>query len=193
LAEHHEPTRWRVDAHDVIDRVGGGWDSFAAENGAPGLMGRSVLGRSLHDFVAGDENRRIHRQLLRAVRARRAPIALPFRCDSPDLRRHMRLEMRPAGDDAVEFQAILLRVEPRAHLRLLDASQPRSHRLVVCCSFCHRIRAEEHGGWLEIDTAAERMGLLETERPPALAHGVCPSCKERLLRLRDRPAGEPAE
>lgn len=190
MAEHPQPTTWRVDARDVIDHVGGGWDSFAAENDAAELVGKSVVGRVLHDFIVGDENRRIHRHLLRAVRAQREPLSLPFRCDSPDLRRHMRLDMRPAGGDAVEFQAVLLRTEKRPHLRLLDPREPRSYGLVVSCSFCHRIREDEHGGWLEIDTAVERMGLLACEHPPRLAHGVCPDCKERLLRLRDPGADD---
>lgn len=188
MAEHHhEPSVWQVDAHDVIEAVGGGWDAFAAENDAPGLVGRSVLGRSIHEFIAGDEIRRIHRHLLRAVRAHREPLSLAFRCDSPDLRRHMRLEMKPLGNSAVEYRAVLLRAEKRPHLRLLDPRGPRSPALVVCCSLCHKIRGKDGGDWLEIDSAAERLGLLVSEPPPRLAHGVCPSCKARLLqRIRDR-------
>lgn len=191
--EPPEPTTWRVDAHDVIDAVGGAWDSFAAENGAPALVGKSVVGRSLHDFIAGEESRRIHRQLLRAVRSQREPLSLPFRCDSPDVRRHMRLEMHPAGGDAVAFRAVLLRAEKRPHLRLLDPDEPRSPGLVVSCSFCHRIREQEGGGWLDIDTAAERLGLLVASHPPRLAHGVCPACKARLLRLRDLGPDDPTD
>jgi len=192
MAEHHEPTIWQVDAHDVIEAVGGGWDSFAAENGAAGLAGKAVVGRALHEFIAGDEMLRIHRHLLRAVRAHQEPLSLPFRCDSPDVRRHMRLEMRSAGGDAVEFRAVLLRAEKRPHLRLLDPTEPRSTALVVSCSFCHKIREGEGAGdWLEVDTAAERMGLLISSRPPRLAHGVCPACRTRLLRLRDRDPEEP--
>lgn len=178
-----EPTVWQIDEHDVIESVGGGWDAFAKDNEAAGLAGTGVVGRSLYEFIAGDELRRIHGHLLRSVRTHGTPLSLPFRCDSPDARRFMRLEMRLAGADAVEFRAVLLRAEKRPHLRLLDAGEPRSRSFVVSCSFCHRIRdRESDASWLEIDAAVERMGLLLSSLPPRLVHGVCPACKARILR-----------
>jgi len=191
MNEPNEPSIWQIDGGDLIETVGGGWDAFAKENDASDLAGKSVVGRSLFDFIAGDEVRRVHQHLLRSVRRFRTPLAVPFRCDSPDLRRHMRLEMRPAGGGAVEFRAVLLRAERQPHLRLLDAAEPRSYAFVVSCSFCHKIREKDEGGeWMEVDTAADRLGLLVLQRPPRLVHGVCPSCKATLGRLRDRDVDE---
>lgn len=187
-SEPTEPTIWEIDANDVITSVGGGWGSFARGNGAPALADRAVVGRSLLDFVDGDEVRRLYRMFLRAVRSHGLSLSIPFRCDSPDLRRDMQLEMTGRSRGGVAFRSVLLRSEPRAPVHLLDQRRARRPELVVSCSFCHAIRLPE-GGWLGLDRAVLRLPLLAAEQPPRLAHGVCTSCSARLRRGLERGDG----
>ncbi len=170
---------WTIDRENVLTAVGGDWDAFAASNEAASLCGASVVGRSLFEFIEGEETQRIYRLLLRRVRALDAPILVPFRCDSPELRRHMRLEIEPLSGRAIEFRGVLVAAEPRPHLQLLARSAPRLGPLLVSCSFCLRIRLPNEE-WVEAEDAVVRLGLLTREAAPRLAHGVCPACKARL-------------
>jgi len=56
---------WTIDRENVITSVGGDWDAFAESNDAASLCGSSVVGRSLFDFISGEETQRIYRLLLR--------------------------------------------------------------------------------------------------------------------------------
>ncbi|HEY8155574.1 MAG TPA: hypothetical protein VII72_15715 [Myxococcota bacterium] len=163
----------------MITSVGADWNAFAAANDGAALTGSRVVGRSLFDFIAGDETRRIYQLLLRRVRALDAPILLPFRCDSPDARRHMRLEIRPGRERGVEFRGVCLRSETRRHLRLVSASEPRPRALLVSCSFCLLVQVPPKS-WLEAEDAVVRLRLLDGDAPPRLVYGVCPACKTRL-------------
>jgi len=177
-----QPTIWRVGADDVITAVAGAWEAFATANGAPALASDAVVGRSLFDFIQGEEPQRIHRLLLLAVRSRSEgdTLAVPFRCDSPDMRRYMQLELACEDGGAVQFRATLLRAEPRPHLRLLDSAERRAPGLLVSGSFCLRIRGPDEA-WLDLDDAVARLELLGPA-PPKLVYGVCAECLGSLRR-----------
>ena len=125
------------------------------------------------------------------MRALDAPILVPFRCDSPELRRHMRLEIEPLRERAIEFRGVFVAAEPRPLLRLVARNASRSEALLVSCSFCLRIRLPDDE-WVEAEDAVVRLGLLARERIPRLAHGVCPACKARLHDRMDDVGEEPA-
>jgi hypothetical protein len=166
---------YTVDAEDRILSVSGRWVAFARENGAPELDARTVLGRSLWDFVAGEEIRSLYRAVFARVRSLDVPILLPFRCDSPGLRRYMRLVVSPLRDGRLRIDAVPVREEVRRHLVLLEASADRGGTPVPMCDQCKRILTPG-GEWLEPEDAAVRMRLLASDPVPDLAHGVCPRC-----------------
>ncbi len=189
MGEVGQTSVWTIDRDNVITSVGGDWDAFAESNDAASLCGSSVVGRSLFEFIAGEETQRIYRLLLHRARALDAPILVPFRCDSPAMRRHMRLEIEPLSERAIEFRGVLVAAEPRPHLRLLARNAPRSDALLVSCSFCLRVHLPEEE-WVEAEDAVVRLGLLTNERSSRLAHGICPACKAKLYGRRD-DMGEP--
>ena len=112
--------RYRVDATDRINWVDSWWLAFARENGAPELTADSVIGRSLWDFVSGADTRRLFKAIHERVRSSGAPVVLPFRCDSPSLRRHMRLTISREESQQLHYGSVLLRVEPQVLLPVLD-------------------------------------------------------------------------
>ena len=54
----------------------------------------AVVGRSsTWNFIQGAETVRLYQAILRRVRSNSSRVVVPFRCDAPTLRRHMRLEI----------------------------------------------------------------------------------------------------
>jgi hypothetical protein len=176
--------RYRVDAADVILSANPFWFAFAQENGAAELTERSVLGQSLWNFVEGEAVRRLYREIHARVRVSGRRVVLPFRCDSPLLRRHMRLTITREDEGALLYECILVRAEPQRRLAVLDAEQPRSDAFLTICSCCKRALLEPVG-WLDVEDIAARLKLFETQRVPRLHHVICPSCTHALREASD--------
>ena len=130
---------YTVDSEDRLRWVSPTWLAFARENGASELTAENVLGRSVWSYIADEPTRELYGVLLRQIRHRGVQVMLPFRCDSPRLRRFMRLTMRPLnGDGPVRFDGVLVKTESRRPVRLLDAAAPRSSDTLTLCSLCQR-------------------------------------------------------
>ena len=100
-----------LDGHDAITSVSPAWLAFARENGAQELTAQAVLGHSLWNFIQGAETVRLYQAILRRVRSNSSRVVVPFRCDSPTLRRHMRLEISSQPLGCVQFISVLQRVK----------------------------------------------------------------------------------
>src|SRR5450631_2450126 len=90
-----EPVSYQIDGHDDIISVNSAWKAFARSNGAPHLA-EQVVGRSLWEFVSDGTTRQVYRDLLVRVRGGRT-VTFSYRCDSPSLRRYMRMTMTPGA------------------------------------------------------------------------------------------------
>jgi hypothetical protein len=185
--------RYTVDARDVITSVSASWLAFARENGAPELTEAAVVGRLLWDFIDGAQTIQLYQAVLRRVRAAVLRIVLPFRCDSPNLRRHMRLEISCKDAGSIQFDGILERIEPTSALRLLEPRVVRSQDSVSLCSVCKRILVAT-SDWLEIEDAAARQRLFDREEVPQVQNLVCPRCLDEVDALlspgTDRNSGD---
>ncbi|HET7483881.1 MAG TPA: hypothetical protein VFJ64_00735 [Solirubrobacterales bacterium] len=174
-----ESLSYAIDEQDHLVRVDQGYYRFAEENG----WGEAAtsLGRSLWDYVAGEEMKKLQRMLVRRIREEVGSVELPFRCDGPDIRREMniRIVARPGGR-AVLFSAQLRSEEEREVPQpLLDPEVPRSESALTMCGWCDRFEVD--GGWVEVEEAARRLELFNRPELPALSHGICPDCNEMLL------------
>lgn len=163
-----------VDENDKLERASDSWDLFAAANDGQTVLWERVKGRSLWDFVSDRTTRGLYSDLLERVRAGR-PVSFPFRCDSPGVRRFLRMEMRPGGGGRVEFLVRAENVEPRPLQPL-----PSAGGLLRVCGWCRRVAAP--GGWLELEDAARDLGLFERETLPRATHGICEPCEDRVSR-----------
>jgi hypothetical protein len=161
---------YTLDVHDGIVGVGGDWDAFAVENGAPQLRAPAPIGRPFRDFVHGLELREALRLLFQSARRRGARCRLPFRCDAPDLRRHMEMDLEPGpeGELTIRCRALSLEARPR-----LPLPTPGAPRLEVACAWCLKMRLGS--AWVEPEEALRANGLLEGA-PFSLSHGICPPC-----------------
>lgn len=186
-SELAEEVRYSINSDDLLIEFNTGWDSFAKANDSPHLLGERIIRRSLWDFISGPETAQVHQALLRKVRAGKSPLRLPFRCDSPALRRHMELNMAQRDNGVIEYRCRLLKTEERTPAPPLPVSRKPS--LTPCtrmCSWCNRVDAG--GTWLEIEEAVAKMGLLDDDLQAPFTHTMCNDCLE--LTLDDEPDPE---
>lgn len=162
----------------TVAEIRGIWDDFARANAAGRLAVADVVGRDLCDFVSGPATRQVYEALIERVGRTRAPIQFTFRCDAPDTRRHMRMDVMGDGTGNVRFTSRILREEPRPSQALLSTDTDRSDETIVMCSWCKRVKLDEL--WLEVEEFVERTGLMEQERLPQLSHGLCPNCAAEM-------------
>lgn len=167
--------RYTIDRQDIITSVCPLWLAFARENGAPQLSQDAVVGQSLWQFIEGNETREMYQAILQHVRRDNTTSVISFRCDSPTLRRYMRLEFTPEADGSVQLDGVLERVEHTTPFNLLEKSFPRSPQLLTFCSCCKRILLETCG-WLELDDVEKRQQLQGKQLAPRMRHSVCPDC-----------------
>lgn len=173
---------YRIDAQDRLIRVGEPWQRFAEHNQGPPELSRpeAVIGRSLWDFITGIETRHLYQHLVSRARTGVRLSAIPFRCDSPQERRFLTLDIRLLGGQELEFRSTLVRSERRSALRLLDLQVPRSLQVVRLCSMCKAI-ALPPDRWLELEEGLQALRIFEEERMPQLTHGLCPPCFQRSM------------
>lgn len=169
--------RYRVDAGDVLAWVDDWFLAFARENGASELTWAEVLGRSLWEFIDDTATRDLYKHIHSRVRATGRQVVLPFRCDSPTLRRHMLLRITLVDSGDLMYEGVLTRAEPTAVLNVLDPAFPRSRAKLTLCSCCKRALVET-SGWLKVEDAVARLGLFEKPKAPRLNYTVCHECSE---------------
>jgi ferredoxin/flavodoxin---NADP+ reductase len=139
-----------IDGEDRLVQVDKGFYRFAAENGWDDSG--SSLGRSLWDFVAGEELKKLQRMLIRRVRGEAGDVQLPFRCDSPGARREMDIHIAPSSAGTlVQFKAHLRSEEPREFQPLLDPEADRAEEMIEMCGWCDRFRVGDE--WVEVEEA----------------------------------------
>lgn len=171
----------RIDRNDRIIFVNDNWLSFASENGAPGLSERRVLNQSLWDFISGWQVR--HLYLLLLNRLRKLPgahVIIPFRCDSPEVRRFMEMDVHSLGQGVIEFKSRVVRIEARNEAAHQVKSAQWANESLNVCSICNKIQIGK-SEWLEIDEAIARYNLLSEGHLPQLTYGRCSSCYGMLL------------
>jgi hypothetical protein len=171
---------YAIDDRDRLIKVDDGYYRFAEENGWDGVG--DSLGRSLWDFVAGHEVKKLQRLLLRRVREGVRDVELPFRCDGPDTRREMDIRIAADRSGRVVLFSARLRTEEEWEepQPLFDPSAQRDDDdFLPMCAWCDRFLVD--GEWVEVEEAAKRLELFRRSEMPTLDHGICPQCSGALL------------
>jgi hypothetical protein len=169
---------YSIEADDTLGSVSEAWLEFARENRADELTRENVLGRPIWRFIAGDETRRLYEGLFQRVRSGDEAIEVPFRCDSPDRFRMMRLVLRPGRQGRIECEGILVREQERPFYSILDKAFPHSDARLRMCSLCKRVHAFDLR-WMELEDGIREMRLFDTTEPPELDYVICDACSAR--------------
>ncbi|MGC1851434.1 MAG: hypothetical protein WA687_03215 [Solirubrobacterales bacterium] len=175
-----EALSYAIDDQDRLIRLDEGFYRFAEENGWK--EAGSSLGRSLWDFVAGDDVRKLQKMLVRRVRDDVRSVKLPFRCNGPEISREMDIRIIAHSSGHVVLFSARLRSEEEWEepQPLFDPDAPREEGdFLSMCAWCDRFLVE--GEWVEVEEAAKRLELFRRQRMPLLDHGICPQCSGQLL------------
>ncbi len=168
---------YTVDEQDLLIAATTGYFAYARENHWDDA--ESSIGRSLWDFVSGMTMVRVQRTLLHRVRETGRLVELPFRCDSPTIRREMTIGIEAQEDGGVRFAPRVRFEQTRPHQRLLDSAEQRGSDLIEMCGWCDRFFVGDR--WLEIEDAAAELNLTARDDLPEISHGICVRCSEMLL------------
>lgn len=169
------PVRYEIDAADIIRALSPAWNAFAEENTGHDLAPERVLGRSLWDYIVGDDTAALYRLLLAHIRQTARTITFLYRCDSPELRRFMRMSIEPVAPDRIGFTSVLYRCEPRDRAVHMTYAGIAAAPLVLRCSMCNQIRVRG-GEWMDVAAAFQRGDILNTDIPVRVAYSICESC-----------------
>lgn len=165
---------YSIDDQNRLVSFNHNWNPFALENSSAHLVAENLVGQPLFDHISGDELSQLWRSIIDGVRNRQKTAEFDYRCDSPHLKRHMRMRVSFSAG-RVHFSSAVLRTTAVAGLGIFDLNQQRAKSIIIACSWCKRIKAGETL-WLEPEIAVDRMQLLQDEHLPEISHGICPAC-----------------
>jgi len=141
----------------------------------------AFVGRSIWEFIPGTLPRQLWEVLYSRVRAVGAPVFVPLRMDTPDMRRLIDLELHPLGDRFVRHVGECIWTEARPAIALLDPNYPRDSRKLSRCAWCARIRVD-FGSWVEIEQAQAMLELEAIATLPTVHDSACTSCTQSMLK-----------
>lgn len=167
-----DSVQYRIDRDNRLCWVNAQWQIFARENDGQHLLAEKVIGKPILDFFSGKVTRQYWEKIFADVRAKGEPLVLDFRCDSPEVRRAMRMQILP--DDVGELLIIsrLLSSQPLTRAVRIQRAEQRSRHTLVRCSQCNRVKHPLD--WLDSDAL---FALDQKAAPPlSVIYGICPAC-----------------
>jgi hypothetical protein len=181
------PVLYRIDIEDRLAEFNDGWLAFAQANGGHALHPSNILGRSLWDFIADAETSHLYQVMVQRLRQGGPPTRFRFRCDAPDRRRLLAMEITGDQTGGIQFSVTSVLEDSRVPLSLLEPVRARGERLLTMCGWCKRTKLPT-GRWVETEEAVEELSLFEDSPLPGVTHGICPPCREAVVRVVDDPA-----
>ena len=171
---------YRVNAQNILESYNEAFGDFARQNGAAALL-EGLLGTPLKQHIQGDSVLQLYVDIMEKARTRGKSIELPFRCDSPVMRRYMTMRVEPLRDGAVQFWTRVERTERfELPVPLLDTITPRNQETLTMCAWCKNILIDDE--WYEIEDGVRKLGLFDEPTCPEITHSLCPTCKETLYK-----------
>lgn len=181
-----EKLSYWVDRQDVIYKVSESWDAnMDPECWTDRASGKVIIGKSLFDFVCDDETRMYIKSILDVVRLLPQSAFRYYRCDTPTLKRYMRMVISWEHGDSVCFSHEQIKSEPlirkviftpvnkqvkRENNSKADLARPYQY---VRCSLCNQISKDGYSGWGDADKLAET-GI--TFSVIEVSYGICQNC-----------------
>jgi hypothetical protein len=169
---------YRVNDRDEIVFANQAWNTFALANAGEHLTTPQVLGRPLWGFITDRTTRALYQDILARVRSGRS-VRFILRCDSPECRRLLEMEVSRGLDDVTDFRVQTLSQKAREPQPLLDPDRPHSEELLRVCGWCRRVDAG--GRWAEVEEAVSLLRLFERPLLPEVTHGICEDCYSRMV------------
>ncbi|HNP29927.1 MAG: hypothetical protein KC592_01920 [Nitrospira sp.] len=168
--------QYSIDRNDHIRFINEAWLKFACQNAGGHLNRAFVIGKSLWEFIEGEELRHLYRLIFKTVRMKQQAAVFSFRCDSSLCQRHFQLVVSPLQEDELMFSTHSIREVAREPVFFLDPDVPRGETFLTICSWCMKIRLPNQG-WIELEEAVNCLDSLGSGVVPSLTHGICLECQ----------------
>lgn len=173
---------YEIDQDLRIVEVDSVWSVFALANEAPELVPPpGPLGKPILSFISDPTSALLYEQVFARVAETGKEIAFPIRCDSPTARRFLDLRIKPRFQVGFLIQTEVRKIEPRSTMLVFERHARRGPRLILMCGWCKLVDVE--GQWREIEDALAGLRLFESELPPQITHGICPTCHGQMSRM----------
>lgn len=172
---------YRIDRDDQIVFANEDWYHFARENGVNTLNPDTVTGRSLWSFIENIETQHLFQVLLKKIRQTGLSVMFPYRCDSPNCRRYLEMNLIPQANHVLEFRSRILRQEARSPVRLMTEHVERTADKLIMCGWCKKVILPD-GCWVEVEEAVSALDLFDAPRLPIISHGMCHECSRGFER-----------
>ncbi|GAB2883446.1 hypothetical protein GCM10027046_09990 [Uliginosibacterium flavum] len=170
---------YQIDRDDLLVSFNEQWDVFAEDNDSLFLASQKIHKAPIWQFIRDAETRHLHELLLRKVRTRDVMLDLAFRCDSPVLRRFMRMRVCMKDDGRVEYRSRIVRTEPREAVLLASPCRSEAGPFLRMCSWCKKMEVAKDS-WMEIEDAVNFLGLFSCAEIQQISHTMCDACLRGL-------------
>ena len=170
---------YRIGQEDKIIYVNKEWVDFAKENLFHEFKETDIIDKILWDYIKGDEVQHLYKIMFKRIRAGGSIKSLPFRCDSPDCRRFMEMDLCKVKGGQIQIECRILREEIRKPIPLLSDFRDMSKEIITICSYCKKTRIDS-STWVEVEEAIKTLGLDEVWPLPGLSHGICNKCLHQI-------------
>ena len=172
----------RIDKDDTITYVNKNWIAFARNNNAQNITLNSVIGQKIWDFICDLETSRLYEALFTRARDTDSIVKIPFRCDSPNCRRFMELQIIPLENRSLEMRSYAIDEEYRNPVDLLDPGTLRSDASLSMCSNCKKVLVHD-SQWCEVEDVIVKLDLFSKPKLPQINYGMCSGCRDKFLSL----------
>jgi hypothetical protein len=164
------PITYRIDRDDRLIEVCDNWHVFAVQNGGPTPHATALLGRTLWEFIADPPTVHLYQLMVDRVRRGATAVRFQLRCDAPDRRRLITMEISGADAGIVTFRATPI-YEARTATSTAATAGAAGLPLLPVCSWCSRFRlVGDH--WVEAETAVDALGIFQTSTVPDVGRSI---------------------
>jgi len=148
--EQDTTTSYWLDNQDRIIEVSSTWDVFAKENNGESVFSENIIGKSLKNYIKSDETRMFTELLLNKARLLNITVERQYRCDSPDVKRFMKMLIIPEEYNVLRVNHYVLKIEPHSIKLNFMYANDQKIKFMKRCSICNKVHFENK--WLEGDS-----------------------------------------
>lgn len=131
------------------------WDNFAKENFATSdTLKNKIIGKKIMDFIKGDPVRMWYETIISYAKSLNIRVKRPYRCDSPNKKRYMEMEVIPMKDGKIKVNHYLIKEEEvKNPIETFKFSLEMDKNSSLRCSSCNRFLHLNR--WIELEEAVK--------------------------------------
>jgi len=167
-------TTYWLDKEYRVTRVSPEWDDFAKLNNGENITSEKVVGKLIFDYITDDTTRMWLETILLLAKVTQKTFERPYRCDSPDLKRFMKLRVTTDEHNEIRLEHIVLSTEKRYRNITFEYKKDFMSIPYIRCSICGFIKSDNK--WSEPDELIKKEATIKTHEFKVI-YSVCESCK----------------